>query len=179
MKKEFYLKSIAVIAVVIFLSGCASSTLIQSDPPGAKVYINGQSVGKTPYLYTDTKVVGSTTNIDLVKEGYQPLYASISRDEQVNVGAIIGGFICWVPFLWTMEYNPTHNYELIPLQDKEQEAMRPDSIEMNVQTVVASQELKPIATKAERLKELKQLLDDNLITKDDYEKQKQKILNEI
>ncbi len=179
MKKELFLKSFAVIAIVIFLSGCASSTLIQSYPPGAKVYIDGQPVGKTPYLYTDTKIVGTTTNIDLVKDGYQPLYAAITRDEQVNVGAIIGGFICWFPFLWTMEYNPTHNYELIPLQDKEEEAMRPDTIEKNVQTLVAPQELPATPTKAQRLKELKQLLDDNLINKDDYEKQKQKILNEI
>lgn len=179
MKKEFYLQSIAVIAVVIFLSGCASSTLIQSYPPGAKVYIDGQPVGKTPYLYTDTKILGSTTNIDLIKEGYEPLYASITRDEQVDVGAIIGGLICTIPFLWTMEYNPTHNYELVPLKDKEQEAMRPDTIEKNVQTLVAPQELQSAPTKAQRLKELKQLLDDDLITKDDYEKQKQKILDEI
>ncbi|MDD3322910.1 MAG: PEGA domain-containing protein [Paludibacter sp.] len=183
MKKAFYLKIITVILAVISLSGCVSSTLIQSYPPGAKVYVNGEPKGLTPYWYSDSKILGSITNIDLVKDGYEPLYTSIERNEQVDVGAIIGGFICGIPFLWTLQYNPTHNYELIPLGEQKQdvplvEAPFYNQDKSSNSTSIQTQ-VEKTPTRLDRLKELKQLLDENLITKDDYEKQKQKILDEI
>jgi uncharacterized protein YceK len=167
MKKAFLLKSAAIaLAVAVLFSGCASSTMINSSPAGAKVYINGESVGTTPYLYTDTKVLGSVINIDLVKEGYEPLYTSFTRSEQVNAGAIVGGLFFLFPFLWTMEYKPTHNYELVPLAITNQD------------TQVQSEQTQPDLSKVQRLKELKQMLDENLITQDEFNKAKQKILDE-
>ncbi|MGB4414966.1 MAG: PEGA domain-containing protein [Paludibacter sp.] len=167
MKKAFLLKSVAIaLAVAVLFSGCASSTMINSSPAGAKVYINGESVGTTPYLYTDTKVLGSVINIDLVKEGYEPLYTSFTRSEQVNAGAIVGGLFFLFPFLWTMEYKPTHNYELVPLAATNQD------------TQVQSEQTQPALSKVQRLKELKQMLDENLITQDEFNKAKQKILDE-
>jgi len=136
--------------------------MINSSPAGAKVYINGESVGTTPYLYTDTKILGSVINIDLVKEGYEPLYTSFTRSEQVNAGAIVGGLFFLFPFLWTMEYKPTHNYELVPLAATNQD------------TQVQSEQTQPALSKVQRLKELKQMLDENLITQDEFNKAKQK-----
>jgi len=99
MKNKSFLKffSILLVASILFTS-CVSSTLIQSYPSGAKVYIDGEPTGVTPYWHTDSKITGSITNIDLVKEGYEPLYTSIRRTEQVNVGAILGGFLVWPIF---------------------------------------------------------------------------------
>lgn len=148
-------------------AGCASSTMINSVPSGAKVYINGESVGTTPYLYTDTKVLGSVVNVDLVKDGYETLYTSFTRTEQVNAGAIVGGFFLLFPFLWTMEYKPTHNYELIPLP------ATGDTITTEVPGPVQ------VKSPTERLKELKKLLDDKLITEKEYETRKKAILEEL
>lgn len=106
--------SALLIAFSILLSSCASSTMIISEPPGAKVYLNGQRVGTTPYRLTDTKIVGSCTSVELKKEGYEVFYTDICRDERADVGAIIGGVFFLVPFLWTMKYNPEHVYELFP-----------------------------------------------------------------
>jgi len=150
----------------LLISSCASTTMIQSNPDGAKVYLNGESVGKTPYAHTDTKIVGSVNNIRLEKEGYEPFYTSFSRDEEVDVGAIIGGLFIWVPFLWTMKYKPTHTYEMIPATDHKQAAEK--SFKAPVK----------IKSKVERIKELKQLLDDNAITKEEFEIEKKKILSE-
>lgn len=104
-----------VLAVSFLLSSCSSSTMIISDPPGAKVYLDGETVGVTPYRMSDTKIVGSCTSVELKKEGYESFYSNICRDEKVDVGAIIGGLFVWVPFLWVMKYKPTHRYELTPL----------------------------------------------------------------
>ena len=116
MNSKFTLKIAAVLVLaIILLSGCASSTMINSSPSGAKVYINGQPVGTTPYLYKDTNLIGSVVNVDLVKEGYEPLYTSFRRLEEFNVGTFIGGCFIWPIWLWTMDYNPTHTYELVPV----------------------------------------------------------------
>lgn len=101
--------------MALLFASCSSSTIIQSNPSGAKVYLDGQYVGVTPYQHSDTKIVGSTTSVRLEKEGYETLSASFSRSEQADVGAIIGGVFVFVPFLWTMKYNPIRTYELDPL----------------------------------------------------------------
>ena len=150
----------------ILLTSCASTTMIQSNPSGAKVYLNGEPVGTTPYTHRDTKIVGSTTTVKLEKDGYDPLNTSFSRDEEVDVGAIIGGIFVLVPFLWTMKYKPTHTYELTPSSGNEQKVIK---------TTPQQNQTK---SKADRLRELKQLLDEKIITQEDYEKEKKKILEE-
>ena len=157
--------SLLLVCSILFTS-CVSTTIIRSVPSGAKVYINGEFVGTTPYTHSDTKIVGSTNDIKLEKEGFEPLYASFSRNEAVDVGAIIGGLFLLVPFLWIMKYKPVHIYELIPGNNNEQQLYNTD-IQQN----------KP-KSKADRLKELKQLLDENVITKAEFEKEKKKILEE-
>lgn len=132
-KNYLLMKSSALLmAVVVLFASCSSSTLIQSEPSGAKLYMNGEYMGVTPFSYSDTKIVGSSTEIRLEKEGYEPLYTMMSRDETADVGAIIGGVFFLFPFLWTMKYKPTHNYELIPLSsaalmNSEQSALMTDA----------------------------------------------------
>ncbi len=160
-------KIIAVLlAGVILFSGCSSTTLIRSSPSGAKIYLNGEAVGTTPYSHTDTKIVGSTTHVQLEKEGYEPLNATFSRDEEVDVGAIIGGVFFLVPFLWTMKYKPLRTYEMKPISG------------VQVPFAPGPGDLQMTGTKAVKLRELKELLDDKIITPAEFEKEKQKILNE-
>ncbi len=170
IKENKTLKSISLLlAAAIFFSSCSSTTLIQSVPSGAKIYIDGQVAGTTPYEYMDTKIVGSTTSIKLEKEGYQPLFTNFSRNEDADVGAIIAGCFVVIPFLWAMKYKPAHLYELETVQNNQ---LQP---QQNLQKP-AEPIQKDTKSKADRLRELKQLLDEKLITKDDYEKQKAKIL---
>lgn len=150
----------------ILLTSCASTTMIQSNPGGAKLYLNGEPVGTTPYTHQDTKIVGSTTTVKLEKEGYETLNTSFSRDEEVDAGAIVGGILVLVPFLWTMKYKPTHTYELKPIPGNEQ---------LRTETQPQQNQIK---SKADRLRELKQLLDEKVITQAEYEKEKKKILEE-
>jgi hypothetical protein len=78
--------------------------------------MNEEYKGVTPLSYSDTKIVGSITSVRFEKEGYETLYTTLTRNERADVGAIIGGIFFLFPFLWTMQYNPTHMYELRPLQ---------------------------------------------------------------
>ena len=115
MKRKFFLQVTALLlSSAILLSGCASTTIINSSPNGAKLYVDGEPVGTTPYTYTDTKIVGSATPFRIVLDGYEDFNGVLKRNEEANVGAIIGGIFFLFPFLWTMDYKATHTYELIP-----------------------------------------------------------------
>jgi len=103
-------------ALALALAGCSSSTVIRSNVPGARVFLNGAYVGNTPYTMTDTKIVGSTTSVRIEADGYAPVTGSITRSEQFSVGACIGGVFLLFPFLWIMDYNPEHLYQLTPAQ---------------------------------------------------------------
>lgn len=154
------------LAVIILFPSCSSTTLIQSDPAGAKLYLNGEPVGTTPYSHTDTRIVGSTNTVRLEKEGYMPLNTSFSRDEQIDAGAVIGGLFFWIPFLWTMKYKPVRTYELVPYAPG------------NAPDLLPATENEYSSVKARKLRELKQLLDDKIITQAEFEKEKKKILEE-
>jgi len=108
------IRAAAAATAFVFATGCASTTIIRSQPPGAKVYIDGESVGQTPYVMSDQKIVGSSTHVKLVLDGYEPFNAVIQRNEQFEVGPCIGGVLVLFPFLWIMGYKPEHNYELLP-----------------------------------------------------------------
>ena len=115
-RKTIFLKTASIIvAFSVLFASCSSTTLIQTNPSGAKVYMNEEYKGVTPLSYSDTKIVGSTTHVRLELEGYESLNTVLSRNEAADVGAIIGGVFFLFPFLWTMKYNPVHTYELKPL----------------------------------------------------------------
>ncbi|MCE5174265.1 MAG: PEGA domain-containing protein [Bacteroidales bacterium] len=152
------------VSTLLFAS-CSSSTMIQSNPSKAKLYLDGAYVGETPYLQRDTKIVGSSMVVKLEKEGYKPLISTITKDEEVDVGAVIGGVFFAVPFLWTMKYLPVHNYELKKIE--EDKIIEPQKNQITQKS------------RADKLRELKQLLDDKIITQNEFEKEKAKILNTI
>lgn len=106
--------------ITLLFSSCASTTMIESNAVGAQVFLNGEKVGKTPYKHRDMKIVGSTTDVKLEKEGFETLQTSFSRDEKADVGAIIAGVFFLFPFLWTMKYKPVHNYEMKIANDVKQ-----------------------------------------------------------
>lgn len=117
-RNDLLFKTVSLLlATSVLFAGCSSTTLIQTIPSGAKVYLNGEYAGVTPYSHSDTRIVGSTTLLTLKKEGYEVLNTSFSRDETADVGAIVGGVFFIFPFLWTMKYKPVRTYELIPLNN--------------------------------------------------------------
>jgi hypothetical protein len=153
----------SLLVLVLFVVGCSSTTVIDTVPNGAKLYMNGMYKGITPYTYSDTKILGSTTQLKFEKEGFEPLVAVLKRDEKADVGAIIGGIFFLFPFLWTMEYDPMHTFELR---------------QGGATTPTQSKEIQLSGAKAEKLRELKKLFYEGLITAEDFERQKQKILDE-
>ena len=99
---------------VLLFSSCVSATLIDSSPSNAKIYINGENVGITPYKHRDTKIVGSTNQVRIEKQGFQTYNTTFSKNEEIAVGPLIGGMFVLVPYLWIMKYKSARVYELKP-----------------------------------------------------------------
>ena len=149
------------VVVLALLSGCSSKTMMNSVPQGAKLYMDDQYKGLTPFLYSDTKIVGTSTRVRLEREGYQAMNTLLVRNERADVAAIVTGCFFLVPFLWTMEYDHTHTYELLPLSP----------------TPTDSPASGMTKEKADALREVRKLYDDGTLSKEEYEVQKQKILD--
>lgn len=104
-------KIISLITVFFFLLGCASATVVKSNPPAAKLYLDGQLKGETPYTYSDGAAAGTMRTVTLKKEGYKDFTGHIKR-EQLSVGALIGGIFLLVPLIWVLEYPPEYTFEM-------------------------------------------------------------------
>lgn len=141
---------------LILLTSCRSTTLIQTEPPGATVYVDGINVGKSPVSIGNSKIVTSCTDIRIEKEGYERMVTEICRDEEPAIGPIIGGFFFVFPWLWSFDYQPSHFYELTPIAG----------------TNTSTGE----KTKEQQLMELKSLYEKQLITEEEYTKAKEAIM---
>jgi hypothetical protein len=106
---------IVCLVTVAAFAGCASSTVLQSQPPGARVFLNGAPMGTTPYTMTDTNMSGTATQVRLEYPGFEPFNAMIVRSEELDPLALIGGIFLLVPFLWILGYQPTHFFTMQPL----------------------------------------------------------------
>jgi hypothetical protein len=99
------------IVVFFFLFGCASATVVKSNPPAAKLYLEGQLKGETPYTYADRAAAGTMRTVTLKKEGYKDFTGHIKR-EQLSVGALIGGLFFLIPLIWILEYPSEYTFEM-------------------------------------------------------------------
>jgi hypothetical protein len=106
-------KIIASSMAFFFLFGCASATLVKSNPPGARLYLDGQLKGETPYTYADRAAAGTMKSVTLKKEGYKDFTGHIKREE-LSVGALILGIlVLWPLLIWVLEYPPEYTFEMV------------------------------------------------------------------
>ena len=104
-------KITALTMVFFFLIGCASTTLIKSNPPGAKLQVEGKVVGETPHFYTDKAVAGTMKTVTLKKESYKDFNGYIER-EKLSIPALIGGILLVIPFAWILEYPSQYYFKM-------------------------------------------------------------------
>jgi len=107
------MKKILVLLVCssLVVIGCSSTVKIQSMPGEAKVYIDGEYKGVTPYSQRDTKPFFLPGQLKLSKEGYEDFTIDLKKDK-FSTANCIGGVLVWVPFLWVLEYENEKTYEL-------------------------------------------------------------------
>lgn len=104
------LKSILASVIMISMIGCSTLVTIDSEPRGADLYINNKKVGQTPYSAKLDDLVSKEYHVILKKEGYKDCHGVLEKE--IKIGALIGGVLILVPFLWCYGPAPFHNYIL-------------------------------------------------------------------
>lgn len=167
------------LSISILLTSCGSTTVIRSVPSGAKLYMDNEFVGTTPYDHYDTKIVGSKTSMRLTLDGFEACNVTLTRNEEVDAGAAVASFFVFpIPLLWIMKYKPVHTYELKPLNGTmvDEAVVAPEQF-VNSSSAATSDDKALSDDKVMRLKQLKQMLDVNILTKTEFDTQKQRILD--
>ncbi len=109
MKKIIY--SVMASVMTLTLANCSSTTMVRSTDSDAKIYIDGEYKGKGSVSHTDTKMIGSVTQVKIEKDGCEPMNYTFARNEEFDAGACAGGVFVLVPFLWIQKYKAEHVYE--------------------------------------------------------------------
>lgn len=95
-------KLLTLIVLVAFLSACAPhQAIIQSEPPGAIVTINGNEIGTTPVPYDYALSTGSQHQVTISQQGYESVDLTIKADK-TDSGAMkrwLMAGVVWSP-LW-------------------------------------------------------------------------------
>lgn len=166
--------TISILGVLIFSTSCATlltgskqRVTIDSNPQGADIIIDGQKLGVTPAKVKvdrefDALLAGGK-EIQLEKVGYREY--GYEMDVNFNFISILNHFN---PLFWGIDiatgavtkYDNYYNFVLKAEDD-------------NIYSSQNSED-----DKYDRLIKLKKLLDDGIITQEEYEKEKSKILEE-
>lgn len=181
---------ISVLGFFIFSTSCATiltgtkqKITIDSSPQGAEILIDGDIVGKTPAKVRVKKnvnnIIDNGKDIYLELEGYKKREYELKTE--INPVAILNLFnaLGWAIDAATgaaIRYAEYNYFELTPLEDKTS-----TTTEENVEIPEAEsneEQNKDIDEKYEKLAKLKKLLEDELITQEDYDNEKAKILAE-
>ena len=95
-------KLITLIVLCAFLCACAPhQALIESDPPGAIVTIDGKPIGETPVHYDYALSTGSKHQVTVAQQGYESVDLTITADK-TDSGAMkrwLAAGVVWSP-LW-------------------------------------------------------------------------------
>jgi len=95
-------KLLALVVLIAFLSACAPhQALIQSEPPGAMVTINGTEIGATPVQFDYALSTGSKHQVQISHRGYEKVNLTIKADK-TDSGAMkrwLMAGVVWSP-LW-------------------------------------------------------------------------------
>ena len=105
--------SLVLVLAVFLQSACVSSTVITSIPDHAKVYVDGQLMGKAPVTHKDTAILGSSKTVVLKLDGYHNTVGTI-RKEEIQAGPLVAGILFIIPLLWLMGYPSQYIFELEP-----------------------------------------------------------------
>ena len=171
-------KALAFLLATIF-SGCVSTTVIRTVPSNSKVFVNSEYKGTTPYVYSDNKITGSETNIQIESEGYENFTFVLKRNEQVDPGAVIAGILFGIwPFLWTMEYHPERTFELKPLNVTEPNKDMSVIIKKDTADISGIDASVSNLNKYDNVRSLKKLQDDQIINAEEFQLLKERILRE-
>lgn len=74
-------KIVALLLLTTFLAGCSQHAVFLSDPPGAQVFVDGESIGVTPCQYQYQTGTGGQLQVLVEKDGYETVRHTVAADK--------------------------------------------------------------------------------------------------
>ena len=185
------MKKIIIFLLMLLLLGCASYTVIKTLPDGAKVKKGEQLMGITPYEFWDRDLSYTETTYTLQMEGYKDRQITITKNV-LYIHRLILPPILGLP--WLFGYQPTYFFDLEKAV-KNRQRLNPeisdkmDTItedkKLSISDIPSSSHLgtKPrnadFSESNQKLRELRKLKDEGLLTEKEYEKKRKEIVEGI
>ena len=95
--------------LLVFLTACSSTYMVQSDPPGAKVKIDGEYVGVTPVQHeSKCTTFGQLPRINVSKDGFKSESAQL--EYRLSLLNIVSESILFWPLLFVNAECPKTSY---------------------------------------------------------------------
>lgn len=106
-------RGVAVVLVAVFaLTACSHRFSINSNPTGARTYVDDQFIGLTPASFVERGGMGREYQIRLEKEGYR----SIKTMEKQGINLWFLGmsllFTCGIGIFWSFTLEDRYDYSL-------------------------------------------------------------------
>ena len=103
------------VALVTLLSfapvACSHRVQVNSNPPGARTYVDNQFIGVTPTSFVEKSGLGKEYQIRLEKDGYRTVTAK--EKQKVNVVYLmLSLFTCGIGILWSFTLEESYDYAL-------------------------------------------------------------------
>lgn len=100
-----------VVALALTSAACSHRVAINSNPPGARTYVDNQFIGVTPTTFVEKSGLGKEYQIRLEKEGYRTL--SAAEKQRINlIYLLFAPFTCMVGILWSFTLEDQYDYSL-------------------------------------------------------------------
>ena len=104
-------RTAAVLAISLTMLACSHRVAINSNPPGARTYVDNQFIGVTPTTFVEKSGMGKEYQIRLEKEGYRTL--SVVEKQRINlIYLLFAPFTCMVGILWSFTLEDQYDYSL-------------------------------------------------------------------
>lgn len=106
------MKTFNLILLLTFLFSCSSTTIIKTNQPGTKIFVDGKYLGIDSVVYTDSKVSFSKTNIVTKNDDCGEENFLIRKNEKIDYQALLGSIFLIVPVLWITKYSPVRKLNI-------------------------------------------------------------------
>lgn len=173
------MKKIIFVLPLLLLISCSSTTYIKSLPSGAQIYEGDAFMGVTPYRHWDIDssdpgnpdYTGRT--FTLKKEGYRDKEINIKRNVLNVPRLFFPAPIFSLP--WAYDYPGEYYFELESLRNNKERYLRNMSGKQGKNT----EDGKTYGSASKKLRELRELYNEGLLTEDEYEEKRQAIIDEM
>ena len=99
------------VVVGLLLTACSHRFSINSNPTGARTYVDDQFIGLTPATFVERSGSGREYQIRLEKEGYRSV--NTKEKQRINLTfLVLSIFTCGIGILWSFTLEDRYDYSL-------------------------------------------------------------------